>query len=323
MTKINEPLDCFEDEMYQDRLKALKSISNVMTYINEILLEKIKDKKLARVQEYITVAEPAKNDLFEKVERFLPEKGILPDRSKAKLSDLENGIYFLSDYIRLLLINFRIQSFTHSDFHIRVGHDEKEKIKKARGFIDFKENEASDIYKRLKVVKNYSDKYFNRENFKDYPKFKSKKYQENEEVDYINTKPYAAITDADIRQMYQTLKKMIHWSIYNDKDVNILKDPDLYSKKEAGALDGFVANLSKYYINQIYKLLFVAGIPMEHSVKILDRCVRFINQPFFEKYAHTENRNAFSYEASTIAKKLKPTKKLYKEKSFEELIPED
>lgn len=323
MTEITEPLDCFEDEMYQDRLKALKNVSNIMTYINEIFSNKIKDKKSAHIQEYIAVAKPAKDGLLEQVKRFLPEEDILPDRSKASPSDLEKGIHFLSDYIRLLLINFRIQSFTHSDFHIHLGEDEKEKIKKAKGFIDFKENEANDIYKRLKSVKHCSDKYFNRENIKDYPKFKSKKYQEDEEVDYINTKPYAAITDADIRHMYQTLKKMVHWSIHNDKDVNMLKNPDLFSKKEAGPLDGIVANLSTHNIEQIYKILFIAGIPAEQSVKILDRCTRYINQPFIKKYAGTKDSGAFVYKASTISKNLKPIKKSYKGKSLKELIPQD
>jgi hypothetical protein len=314
-------LEAYSNESHAERLKALKSIPNLMGKIDRILQEKIKQKSTTQIQSYINIAEPTKNKLIAEIQSYFPDERILPIRDEAQ-SDIQQYRYFISDYIRLILIRYMIDSYTHVDFHTHADEQIISKIKQAEDYIEDQKHKAESAYTYLKKAKRNSDAHFNQQYIEHHPKLTIKKYIEGEGVDYINTMPYSAITDEDIDNAYQALMKMVHWTIYANDDVKkLLQGNELFSKKTSGGQDSSVEKIFKSFMEALYKPLYIAGIPLIHSAIIIKAGFDYINKPFIEAYANDTNINAFVYEVSTIEKKLKPVKVRYKSKSLAELIP--
>lgn len=321
MKEKNCQEDFFENDLHANRLKTLRCIADPMNKINEILSEKVKPKSIAKIQEYMVSAKAHKDKLLMKVESFLRNETILPDRKEDKISDIEVCVNFLSDYIRLLLIEYMIDCYTHLDFHIHADDATIAKAKQAENYVAAQEHKAKDTYAYLKKAKRHSDKYFNREYKEAYPKFNIRQYDENKNVDFINTTPYSPITNKDIENAYQILMKMVHWTIYaNDGDTKLLRDVDLFSKKTSGGQDSTIEHIFNDFIKILYIPLYIANIPLLHSAKIIKTGFDYINQPFIEAYTKNFNKTAFTYETSTIEKKLKPIKAAFKTMNLEELI---
>lgn len=320
MVKENT-LEAYSNELHEERLKALKSIPNFMGRIDKILREKIKQKSVVQIQGYIDILEPAKNKLFEEVQSYFPDERILPIREEAQ-SDIQKCCYFISDYIHLILIRYMIDSYAHVDFHKHADEQMISKIKQAEDYIEKQKDKASTAYEYLKQAKRHNDAYFNQKYIEHHPKFNSKRYVEGEKVDYVNTMPYSAITDEDIDNAYQTLMKMVHWTIYANGDVKkLLQDNELFSKKTSGGQDSIIDRIFRPFMEDLYMPLHIAGIPLIHSAKIIKEGFDYINKPFTDVYSNSINIDAFTYEASTIEKKLKRVKARFKLKNLEEFIP--
>lgn len=323
MVKKHRPEDYlkfFDNEIHTDRLKMFEAISYPMNNINQILSEKTKQKNIDQIQKYIALAEPAKDKLLIQIQSFFPDSIVLPDRTEDAILDLQTCIYFLSDYVRIILIKYMIDCYAHIDFHIHADEMMIAKVKQGKNYINAQVHKANDAYAYLKNAKKHSDAYFNNKHHKQYPKYNSSKYVEGKNVDYINKMPYSKITNEDVDNAYQILMKMVHWTVYADDARELIRNEELFSKKTSGGQDSNIETLFNGFMEKLYMPLYVASIPISSSADIIKVGFDYITKSFRDMYAESSNENAFVYEVSTINKKLKRVKKKFKQMGLEELI---
>ena len=319
-TRPEDYLAFVEDELHTERNSLFDSLSMPMGKVNKILLEKVKKRHVVTIKKYISHLSSKKEELDNRLQPYFIDKTILPKREEEPPTEIEKYAYFLSDYIRLILIEYIVKCCAHFDFHTHADDQMIGKIKQAENYITAQENKAKDAYRYLKDAKKYSDAYFKQEHIKHYPKFNEKQYIEGEQVDFINFIPFSKITDEDIENAYQTLMKMVHWTVYANSARELIQNKDGFSKKTSGGQDSTIEGIFVQFIGRMYTPLYIANIPTEHSAQIIKVGFDHVTKPFTDTYDQQKNKNAFTYEASTIEGKLKTLKAQFKSVEIEELI---